>query len=90
MHCYKCVKVKDLKTCANCRDVLKIDLVKAVLGLDPIYLSESNRHKGGRPNLLSLTDQHDIKYSHSNGVSMGKLAKKYKVSRATIFNIVHS
>jgi len=82
--------VKDLKTCANCREVLKIDLVKVILEMERIYLSESNRHKGGRPSKLTATDQHDIKYSHGNGESMGKLAEKYGVSRSTIFNIVHS
>lgn len=89
MKCFTCAKVKDLKTCARCREVLKIDLVEIVLGLDPIYLSENNRNKSGRPSKLTATEQHDIRYAHRMGDSLGKLADQYKVSRATIFNIVH-
>lgn len=89
MECFTCNKEKDLQTCARCRDVLKIDLVRIVLEMTPIYLSESNRNKKGRKPRLTATDQHDITYAHKNGKSMGELAKKYKVSRATIFNTVH-
>jgi len=82
-------KEDDLQTCARCRDVLKIDLARIVLGMTQIYLTEDTRNKGGRPQILNATDQHDIKYAHRNGESMDQLAEKYGVSKATIFNIVH-
>lgn len=79
----------DLQTCALCRDVLKIDLARIVLGMTPIYLTEDTRNKGGRPQILNHKDRYNIKYAHRNGQSMDQLAEIYGVSKATIFNIVH-
>lgn len=93
--CFKCSQLTghrntDLQTCARCREVLKIDLVRVVLEMDPIYLSERNRNnKGRRPKISGATVLNDIRIAYQNGQSMGKLAKKYKVSKGTIFNIVH-
>jgi len=89
-----CVKLtgnskKDTSICASCRDVLKVDMARIILEMDPIYLHEGNRNNSGRSPKLTATEQHDIKYAHRNGQSMGKLAKKYGVSKATIFNIVN-
>lgn len=84
MKCFTCNKEKDLETCASGREVLKINLVEAVLELTPIYLSEENYHKTGRKPKLTATEQDDIKCAYRNGTSsMGKLAKKYDVSTAT-------
>lgn len=95
MDCFTCNKrtgnyKSDKITCGACREVLKIDLVNIVLGLDPIYLSESNRNKKGRKPKLTATEQNDIKwlYNH-NDISMEKFAKKYGVKKSTIFNIIH-
>lgn len=95
MQCFKCDKLTnnykaDKETCAACREVFKIDLVKVILGLDPIYLSESNRNKKGRKPKLTPDDMNDIPWKHNHeGESLGSLAKEYGVSKATIFNIVH-
>lgn len=96
MKCFKCEKrtddyLKDKYICASCREILKVDLVNAVLELDPIYLSESNRNKKGRKHKLSATEENDITWAHKkNEESMGSLAKKYHVSKSTIYNIIHS
>jgi DNA-binding MarR family transcriptional regulator len=91
MQCYTCNKPKDKKTCAACREVLKIDMVKLLLELDPVYLSEGTRNKRGRPHKLNATQRHDAWYAHNHqGVSIGKLAKKYGVSKGTIHRIVQS
>lgn len=96
MQCFYCDKLTgnyetDKETCANCREVLKIDLVRAVLEMDPVYLSESNRNKKGRKPKLSATDQYDITQAYKNHTeSMGKLAKMYNVSKSTIYNIAHN
>ena len=88
-----CIKLtgnlkKDTSICASCRNVLKVDMARIILEMDPIYLHEGNRNNSGRPFKLTLTERHDIKYAYKNGQSMGKLAKKFGVSKATIFNIV--
>lgn len=80
---------KDTSICASCRDVLKVDMARILLEMEPIYLHEGNRNNSGRPQKLTAMQQHDIKYAHRNGESMGKLAEKYEVSKATIFNIVN-
>jgi hypothetical protein len=89
-----CVKLtgnlkKDTSICASCRDVLKVDMARIILEMDPIYLHEGNRNNSGRPHKLTPTEQHDIKYAHRNGQSMGSLSRKYGVSKTTIFNIVN-
>jgi hypothetical protein len=95
MNCFKCTKrtnndKKNKAICGACREVLKYDLVKAVLELDPIYLSESNRHKTGRKHKLIANDEHDIYYACKyNTASLSSLARRYGVSKSTIFNIVH-
>lgn len=94
MKCLKCDKLtgkykRDLQTCARCREVLKIDLVRKVLGMTPTYLDEINRHKQGRPPRITDKQRCDIKHDHRNGKSMDKLAKEYGVSKGTIFNTLH-
>jgi len=95
MKCFTCDKIgskhsDDKHTCGICREVLKIDLVRRVLELDPVYLSESNRHKTGRKPKLTATERHDIAQAYKDGAaSLGALAKKYKMSKSAIFNIVH-
>lgn len=65
MQCFTCEKIagnsrREMVTiCGHCREVLKVDLVMVVLKLDPIYLSESNRHKGGRPSKLSADRRYE-------------------------------
>lgn len=94
MKCFTCIKNISKETCGACREVLKIDLVKIVLELDPIYLSEGNRNKTGRPSKLTATERNDIKYNYyhppeNKKISMKTLADKYDVKKSTIFNIVH-
>ena len=94
MECFTCDKLLnnykiDKITCANCREVLKIDIVRLLLELDPIYLSESNRNKKGRNPKLTDTAQSDISYEYSKGgISMKTLAIKHCVKKTTIFNII--
>jgi transcription initiation factor TFIIIB Brf1 subunit/transcription initiation factor TFIIB len=96
MVCQNCKKLTsdyqtDKLTCASCREVFKIDLVCLVLELDPIYLSERTRNKTGRPRTIrGATARHDIRQKYQSGVSIGKLAKEYKVGRTTIHRIIHS
>lgn len=96
MVCFKCDKLTndyeaDKMTCASCREVFKIDLVKLVLGLDPIYLSEANRNKKGRKSKLTATEKHDIYWKYQRQeYSIRQLAKKYGVSVGTISKYVHT
>ena len=99
MKCFNCSKKNgdyklDKVTCGSCREVLKIDLVNIILGLDPIYLSENNRNKKGRQRKLTATEENDIKWNYNHPhenekVSFRIYAKKYKVSVGTISNIIH-
>ncbi|MPM84168.1 hypothetical protein SDC9_131239 [bioreactor metagenome] len=92
MPCSKCGKIKEksrkeMKSiCGSCREELKADLVMAVLELDPIYLSEANQHKGGRPSKLNAERLHEARKRRKNGESYGKIAKGMKVSKTAIFN----
>lgn len=79
----------DKATCASCREVLKIDIVRLLLELDPIYLSEGNRNKKGRPPMLTATEQSDVISAYKNGKIMENLSKEYNVSKTTIYNFVH-
>ena len=79
----------NLKTCGHCPKVKKIDLVEIVLEMDPIYLTERTRNKSGRKPILNADKQNDIKNKYRHGSTIGKLAKEYGVSRATIFNTVN-
>lgn len=100
MKCFTCTKLTgnektDKSICASCREVLKIDLVRVVLDLDPIYLSESNRNKRGRKPKLTADEMNDIKCAYENPpvngkISMRDLAKKYEISVGTVSRIVHS
>lgn len=96
MKCFSCNKRTDnynadKEICAACREILKVDLVKMVLDLDRVYLSESNRNKNGRKPKLTATQKNDIYHKYSQGnVSMNQLAKKYGVSRTTIYNTAHN
>ena len=89
MNCTTCDKEPELETCARCREVLKVDLAKIVRGMERIYLSESNRNKKGRP--IKITNKQtlfNIKQACKFGsVSKKVLAKKYRVSVRTIYNI---
>lgn len=95
MVCQTCEKLTgnyetDKETCASCREIFKIDLVRLVLELDPIYLSERTRNKHGRPRTIhKADDRHDIKQKHRQGVSLAQLAKQYGVGRSTIHRIIH-
>jgi hypothetical protein len=95
MICQNCTKLTkdfdaDKPTCAACRKVLKIDLVRLVLELDPIYLTERTRNKTGRPRAISdPNDCHAIQQKYMAGASMGQLAKEYGVGRSTIHRVVH-
>jgi transposase len=92
MQCFRCEKIngksrKEMQTiCGHCREVLKADLVMAVLELDPIYLSEANRHKSGRPPKLNADRRHEARQRRKNGESYGKIAKDMKISKTTIYN----
>ncbi|MDA8227933.1 MAG: hypothetical protein M0T74_09620 [Desulfitobacterium hafniense] len=60
MKCFTCDKLTgiyktDLQTCGRCGEVKKIDPVRIVLDMTPIYLSESNRNKKGRKPKLTAT-----------------------------------
>jgi predicted DNA binding protein len=99
MHCFPCDKLTDnyetnKRTCASCREVLKIDLVRIIKEMDRIYLSESNRNKAGRKQKLTATQENDIKCAYEdqpkNGkISMKDLAKEYNVSVTTVSRTVH-
>ncbi len=80
---------KDQGICGRCREVLKNDLARIVLGMNPIYLSEDNRHKGGKTSKITDKERHSIKTAHGNGKTMRELAKEYEVSVGTIHAVVH-
>jgi hypothetical protein len=95
--CFNCCaptfeKEEDFKNaCAGCRDILKYELVRKVLELDRVYLSESNRNKKGRKKKIDAGIAHEIKWLYANNPqknSYGKLAKRYNVSKGTIYNII--
>ncbi len=95
MKCYTCDKwsnnpIKDISTCGRCKEVLKADLVKLALGLDPIYLSEQNRNKTGRKPKLTADQKDDVQQRHIKGESLASISKDLGVSKTTIYNAVHS
>ncbi len=95
MDCYNCTDVTgnykaDKQVCGRCRKVLKIDLVRTVLSMDRVYLSEANRNNKGRPTDLTATIINDIKYDRSQGMSFGALKKKYNRSKGSISNIIYN
>ena len=77
---------KDLVNCGRCREVLKIDLVRIITEMEKIYLTETLRNKSGRKSKLTTTEKRDIKHARRRGERVTDLAKKYKVSRVTIYN----
>lgn len=96
MSCHSCAKIvgKDYDArkvvCGCCREVLKVDIVDLLLGIVPVYLTERNRNKKGRPCKLSYSERSRIKYMYNvlgNGAT--SIAKEFNVSRSTIYRIVH-
>jgi Mor family transcriptional regulator len=89
MKCHSCTKPKSLQTCGACREVKKIDLVNAVLGLDRVYLSERTRNKAGRRPVLTTQQEKEIRTDNFFfGTSIRKLARQYHVSPSTIHKVV--
>jgi hypothetical protein len=91
LKCYTCNKKtndykRDVRICGSCREVLKVDLVNLVLELDPVYLSEQNRHKSGRKSKLTAEQKQDAKYRHLCGESFAAIAKDLGVCKTTIYN----
>lgn len=50
----------------------------------------SNRSKSGRKQKLDDADKFLIQFEYGSGSSMDYLAKKFNVSKGTIFNVIHS
>lgn len=88
-HCDKLTGIykKDLKICGRCREVMKIDLVRIITKMEKIYLTETLRNKSGRKSKLTTMEKRDIKHARRRGERVTDLAKKYKVSRGTIYNV---
>jgi hypothetical protein len=92
--CFNCraptFEEEDFKNaCAKCRDILKYELVRKVLELDRVYLSESNRNKNGRKKKIDAGLAYEIKFLYEQNPkenSYSKLAERYGVSKGTIFN----
>jgi len=80
---------KDQSICGKCREVLKNDLARIVLEMNPIYLSEDNRYRKGKSSTITDKERHSIKTAHENGKTMRELVKEYKLSLGTIFNIIN-
>jgi len=81
MHCFTCDKLTDnyeanKRTCASCREVLKIDLVQIIKEMDPIYLSESNRNKRGRKPKLTANEVYDIQCAYDNPPGSRKISMR--------------
>lgn len=78
MECYDCADIigvtyqKAVRICGRCRKVVKYDLVRQVLAMDRIYLSEHNRNKSGRPSKIK---DHNLRYK------VAKLRKEGKSYR---------
>ena len=84
--------------CGRCTDITKAELMLEVLKLntrippDKVYLSESNRHKEGRPHKLDSKQEAAIIDAYENNPkdnSYSKLAKQYGVDKKTIGNIIN-
>lgn len=95
MECYKCSDVTgnwkfDKEICGKCRKVLKVDLVHIILEMEPIYLSETNRNKNGRPGSLTADQENNIKNDRKRGMSFGAISKKYKISKGSVSNVVYN
>lgn len=89
MKCYSCDKPISIEVCGRCREVLKYDLVKLILEKDPVYLSESNRNKCGRPKAIKSCDKrYDIYKEYEKVHSLRKIAAKYGISKTTVAKIV--
>lgn len=96
MVCDNCIKIieKDYKArkviCGRCREILKVDLVDLLQERMPVYLTEMNRNKKGRPCKLSYSQKSSVKYKYKyKSIGATTLAKNYNVSRATIYNIIN-
>lgn len=94
MKCFTCTEKtgdykRDKLICARCREVLKVDLVNMVLELDPVYLSEANRNKGGRKPKLTADQMNRLYYDHMLGGGVRRLAKQYGVRLATVSRIIN-
>lgn len=77
--------------CGRCREVLKHELVNAVLELDRVYLSESNRNKKGRP---SKTTDLEVRYKvakrYKELKSYRKVALEFDMSKGSVAKIIKS
>ena len=75
--------------CARCREVLKYELVQLVLEMDPVYLSESNRNKNGRPKKIKSCDKrYEVYEEYLKVHSYRKVAQTYNISKSTAERIV--
>lgn len=89
LQCYDCPDVPGVRECGRCRHVLKYDLVRMVLDMDRVYLTELNRNKNGRP---SKTDDpyisHLVFKRYNELKSYRKVGQEFSMSKDTVRKIV--
>ena len=73
--------------CGGCRDVLKADLVIALLGEDVPILTKEERYNG-RKNPLSKQNKRSVIARYKRGESMMHLAEYYEVSYGLVNKII--
>ena len=53
-------------------------------------LKEKNKYNAGRKKVTNDEIEYEIQKAYSFGTSMDKLVKQFKVSKGTIFKIIHA
>lgn len=95
MDCYNCKDIigvnyeRAIRICGRCRKVVKYDLVRRVLEMDPVYLSESNRNKCGRPSKIKDTNlRYKVAKLRKEGKSYREIAKECEIGKDSARKIV--
>lgn len=70
-------------------EALISELEKEIVNLKQGLEKEKNKYGAGRKKVTNDEIEYEIQREYSFGMSMDKLAKKFKVSKGTIFKIIH-
>ena len=89
MKCWQCEKEKTKTVCGACREVLKIDLVEHIMGMNRVYIDEHNRNNG-RPWVIKDDKlRYQIWELHQQGFSYRQIEDKLGVSKSSVAKVVN-
>lgn len=66
------------------------ELEDEIVNLKQRLEKEKNKYSAGRKKVTNYEIESEIQRGYSYGMSMDKLVKKFKVSKGTIFKIIHA